>query len=385
MAATLLTLSKATIAKVALPAVAVAAAAGYAVAAPSAPVTGPGVWLDSPLMGTTLQVGMVKVQGHASASSPVASMTLLVDGAEASSTTALEQRGNLSYATLPWQATAGTHQLQIKAGALTSMVVVVEVGDHLPATLPTTAGPSTEAPTTAPTSAPAGTPPAATTTAPPTVRPTTRPTTTRPVPTVTIPPPPPPSTSVAPAPTILRTLVSQPLDNYPGCGGTTQVTVTAEISGASSATFVWQAGSVRGTGTMSIVSGTTWRGTSPQDLWAIGLKVCLVEGCFGRSARVFVSQSFRWGYDCGRWWTSGHVCSMRGPVEAQRYDRCRSDPVALHSLRGFGDQVPSGPGPSGRVQRVPRVAAGPAQPGRRQWRVSAVVPAQERLVLERRT
>ena len=122
-----------------------------------------------------------------------------------------------------------------------------------------------------------------------------------------------------------------------------------------------------------------------QDFRAIGLKVCLVEGCFGRSARVFVSQSFRWGYDCGRWWTSGHVCSMRGPVEAQRYDRCRSDPVALHSLRGFGDQVPSGPGPSGRVQRVPRVAAGPAQPGRRQWRVSAVVPAQERLVLERRT
>ena len=270
MAATLLTLSKATIAKVALPAVAVAAAAGYAVAAPSAPVTGPGVWLDSPLMGTTLQVGMVKVQGHASASSPVASMTLLVDGAEASSTTALEQRGNLSYATLPWQATAGTHQLQIKAGALTSMVVVVEVGDQLPATLPTTAGPSTEAPTTAPTSAPAvSSPPAATTTAPPTVRPTTRPTTTRPVPTLTIPPPP-PSPSVAPAPTILRTLVSQPLDNYPGCGGTTQVTVTAEISGASSATFVWQAGSVRGTGTLSVVSGTTWRGTSPQDLYAAG-------------------------------------------------------------------------------------------------------------------
>lgn len=58
MAATLLTLSKATIAKVALPAVAVAAAAGSSVAAPSAPVTGPGVWLDSPLMGTTLQVGV---------------------------------------------------------------------------------------------------------------------------------------------------------------------------------------------------------------------------------------------------------------------------------------------------------------------------------------
>ncbi|MEI2825080.1 MAG: Ig-like domain-containing protein [Dermatophilaceae bacterium] len=274
MAATLLHLSKATIAKVALPAIAVAAAAGYAVAAPSADATGPGVWLDSPLMGSVLRAGMVQVQGHASAASPISSMSLLVDGADVSSTTTLEHRGNLSYATLPWQATAGTHQLQIRAGALTSMVVIVQVGDQPTTTQPTVVGPSIGAPTTAPTSAPAmSTPPAPATTAPPTTRPPTRPTT-RPAPVSTPPtappPPPPPPTSVVPAPTILRTLVSQPLDNYPGCGGTTQVTVTAEITGATSATFVWQVAGVRGSGTMSVVSGTTWRGTSPTDLYTAG-------------------------------------------------------------------------------------------------------------------
>lgn len=49
------------------------------------------------------------------------------------------------------------------------------------------------------------------------------------------------------------------------------MTVTSEITGATSATFVWYVGRTRGTGTMTLLSGSTWRGTSPQDLFTLAV------------------------------------------------------------------------------------------------------------------
>lgn len=251
-------LSATGLAKVLVPAVAVAAGAVFAVSAGSgdrAPDQA-NAWVDAPFDGAPLAPGPLTVQAHVSAPSDPAALTLVVDGLEVATTSAFTRVGRLAYATLGWDATVGTHQLWVRTDALTSAPVTVFVSAL--ASLPPSPTPS-PSPSTAP-SSPSTSPSAPHTPAPPAPTPVPTPTSTRPASTPTPRPTPTPTPTARP-PVVSGVSVSPArVYNAVGCGPT-QITVTASASGATSVTFTWTAGSTSGRGTLTLTRGL-WKGSS---------------------------------------------------------------------------------------------------------------------------
>lgn len=72
------------------------------------------VWIDAPTGIVPFGPGEVVVTAHATASEAIAGLTLYVDGEEVTTDESLERDDRLVYAELSWDATVGTHVLEVE-------------------------------------------------------------------------------------------------------------------------------------------------------------------------------------------------------------------------------------------------------------------------------
>jgi flagellar hook-length control protein FliK len=99
----------------------VAVGVGAAAIAPTVPVASaaPGVWIDAPAVDTLLPIGQVTVEAHSTGTSN-ASAELAVDGQFVRNASTTAQTGTLTLVTFDWTATAGSHQLVVSVGSVSS-------------------------------------------------------------------------------------------------------------------------------------------------------------------------------------------------------------------------------------------------------------------------
>lgn len=260
----------------------------------------PAAWIDGPLGDRTYAPGTIEVVAHATADEPIPALELVVDGEVAATDDDLEETDKLVRATFAWEATEGSHALQVRAtggSRAASAVRTIQVGGATAPSTTTSAGPATTttAPATTTTSAATSTttiveegptttaPPAGATTIPATPTPTLPPTTAPPRPTTTTAPPRPAQIDSA----TTRSPYGDGKVYVPACGYTMEVTavvrdaerVRASVEGTAVSGDMARSGT---TYTFTIRSGTF----APGD---VGVHRVLVTATGGGASPIAVA------------------------------------------------------------------------------------------------